>query len=118
MPVASAIILNGVTFSTGVKNITEPLRRVGKRKEAANGNPRFFLRGSKRSWEISFENLPIATINQLRTIALLSSSFAYTDEAGTSFTVICQENALEVSRPEILQDGTIAYEATLRIEQT
>lgn len=117
MPAASQIILNGITITTGVKDISEELERIGVRKQAANGTRRFFYRGVKRVWNISMENLLVAVVVQLRGIASLTTTFTYTDESATAFTVLCPENALSISRPEVEQDGTVRYSATLRIEQ-
>jgi hypothetical protein len=111
---SSAITLNGTTFAK-CTNVEEEDAKIGSAYEAADGTRRFAHRARKRRFVITMEGLSITELNSLRTIQGLTSSFAYVNGHGTSYTVICREDPLQ-SRVGVIDGATnLWYDATLTV---
>ena len=115
----AAITLNSTTFYPS--DVQETFEKIGVVFEAANGNRRFLHRANKRSWNISFQSVPLATVVALRTIAALTSTFTFTDENSNSFTVFCDTGALKTNVAILAkQSGSqvLYYNADLQLLET
>lgn len=94
---ASNIVLNGTTYSGNPLTPSTPrkpdkisvsVNKVGVVLIAASGKRRFVLRGTvKRTWEISWGGAREATRAALRTLHQLTTTWVFTDELGSSYTV-------------------------------
>lgn len=121
MPVARPIILNTTTFTPS--DIKESETKVGTVFRAANGRLRFAqvtVGGqpvTKKIWTIEWKLIPIATLDLLRQIYRLPSSFPYVGEAGETHTVLCDADALQSTRAFIAGDGTVYYRVSLTIKE-
>lgn len=103
----SHLVIAGTTFSglidgTGNASAWQPTgysvkeRKIGVTLEAADGTRNRVERSTyKRVWEIEWAVANAATVTTLRAINALTSTFTFTDTAGTSYTVQT-EDELEV----------------------
>lgn len=121
---ADHITLNSVIYGTGgshkgPSNIEEELLTFGTEFEAANGDVTLLQTGQKRQWVVTWNDIPVATRNAIRTLAQLTSTFTYVDEDGNSFTVQCPKQGRFKSGITIIADGTtLYYGVTLTIRQS
>lgn len=99
------------------KDISEDEEKIGTLIKAANGNRRFAQRATKKTWALTFDALPIATVNQLRLIFRASTTTTYIDEYGARFTVFCGDDKLSIGRGLIQSDGTVGYDVTITIKE-
>lgn len=81
------VTLNGTVYNPSKVETT--VDKIGEVKVMINGTTRFFHKAHKRKWSISWEGIPDATVQALRTIYLLTTSFTFKDEWDTSYTVLC-----------------------------
>lgn len=121
MPVARPILLN--TYSFTPSDIKESEAKVGTVIRAANGRTRFAqvtvggVPVTKRIWTIEWKLVLLATLDQIRMVYKLPSSFTYVSESGEMATVICDADALQSTRAWIAGDGTVYYRVTLTIKE-
>lgn len=121
MPVARPILLN--TYSFTPSDIKESEAKIGVVIVAANGRRRFAQAAvgaqpiTKRVWSIEWKKVLLATLDQIRLIYRLPSSFTYVSESGETATVICEADALQSTRAFIAGDGTVYYQVTLVIKE-
>ncbi len=94
----SDLSINAVTFNgtplTGnaaawrPTGITAKEQKIGVTLEAANGTRNRVERGAnKHVWDVVWEGCNLATMQTVRTIARLATSFTFVDNEGVSFTV-------------------------------
>jgi hypothetical protein len=81
------IYLNGVQFKPSNIDVSED--KIGVNSRAASGRLKFHLVTTKSQWKISWAMVDTATMNAVRTIYRLTSSFVFIDEQGVSHTVAC-----------------------------
>ena len=93
------LVINSVTFSglpngTGNQSAWQPTgydetpTKIGVTLVAANGTRNRVERGvTKRAWKLTWEGCNYATMQTIRTISLLTSTFAFSDVGGTAYTV-------------------------------
>ena len=99
------LVINGTTFSglpngTGNQSAWQPTgyketpTKIGVTLPAANGTRNRVERGTtKRTWELTWDGCNAATMATIRTIALLTSTFTFSDVGGTAYTVQTEEPA-------------------------
>ena len=99
------LVINSVTFSglpngTGNQSAWQPTgydetpTKIGVTLVAANGTRNRVERGTtKRAWKLTWEGCNYATMQTIRTISLLTSTFAFSDVGGTAYTVQTEEPA-------------------------
>jgi len=111
--------LNGTTIYPS--NIEPELIVIGEMLEAYDGTSTLMKDedgdGEKWRWTITWEGVPAATRNTIRTIAKLNTTFAFVDEDGTSYTVLPELQPYGHSISTIAGDGTPYYNVTLKIRQ-
>lgn len=87
------IVLNGTTYDGSPgrpSKISGPdIRKIGRLLEAANGTPHWMHRAHKRTWSIEWETANEATRAAVRALRLLTTTFAFVDQFGASYTVLC-----------------------------
>jgi regulatory protein YycH of two-component signal transduction system YycFG len=110
----SAITLNGTAFAT-CRDVSAEYAKIGSAYEAADGTRRFAQRAMKNRFVLRFDNLTISQLNSLRTIQALTTSFAYVNGHGTSYTVICREDPLTSAVDNIDQATDVTYTAELTV---
>ena len=99
------LVINSITFSglpngTGNQSAWQPTgydetsTKIGGTLVAANGTRNRVERGTtKRAWKLTCEGCNYATMQTIRTISLLTSTFAFSDVGGTAYTVQTEEPA-------------------------
>jgi hypothetical protein len=96
------IILNGTTYSGTpaspgtpwkISSIQETTRKIGTVNVAADGTRTFVQRGTKREWALRWDKVPENTRAAVAALAVLASTFTFTDEHGTSYTVQTEEDS-------------------------
>lgn len=113
---ASPIQLNATNFTPSA--IAENAEKVGVPIRAANGTRRFAHRALKKQWELSWETLTLAEVTPIRTIYNLTTTFTYRDENLTSYTVLCDSDALSITTSDTWPtDNTVYYDVTLTIKE-
>lgn len=90
----STISLNGSTYGgggtyKGFSNIEEDIETFGDEMIALDGTLTQLQTGQKRRWTITWDKVPAATRNAVRTLATVSGGFVFVDQDGTSYTVQC-----------------------------
>jgi methionyl-tRNA formyltransferase len=114
----ASISLNATTFYPA--DIEETREKIGTEIAAANGARRFAHRAEKRSWTLTWNRVTAAVRTQIRAVHVLTTTFTYIDEAGTSFTVLCLPGAYRSSIGLIGMPGgvlTLYYNVTLTIHE-
>lgn len=93
------LVINGTTFNgkpdgTGTAAAWDPTgyketpAKIGTTLVAADGTRNRVERGTtKHVFDLAWDPCNLATMQALRTIALLTSTFAFVDYGGTSYTV-------------------------------
>lgn len=111
------IVLNSTNFYPTA--ITSSLDKIGDLKRAANGTLYYYHRANKRNWELVWTSLPETDLSGIRTIAELTSSFTFTDENNTNYTVLVPSGGFEVTlaADKMRKDGFFYYDVTLRLDQ-
>lgn len=124
----SHLIINSITFSgtadgAGNQDAWQPnayertYDNIGVTLVAANGTRNRVRRGAiKRVWTIGWARTNLATLNTLRTIQALNTTFPFTDVHGTSYTVQT-EDALEEAFNFVDQSGAQFWDVTLKLFQ-
>lgn len=122
---AVPIRLNGVIFSGSPSDLSAPCapkgvehtrKKIGPTVEGIDGTANYFHRAHKRGWVIAWEDAPMATVTEVETIFLLTTTFTYRDENGVALTVQCDSRDDMVSSiSSISGDGTAYYNITLAI---
>lgn len=92
------VVIAGTTYSgtpltpaTPAKpiSIERELRKIGRMLEAADGSTSWVHRGTKWTFTISWgPRASVATKTAVRAVRNLTTTFTYTDEEGTSYTVL------------------------------
>ena len=94
-------IINGTTYSGSPIDTSHPQRpsglkrtttKIGRTFTAANGDTSFVARGSgivKHKWVLSWEKANATTQAALKALYALTTTFAFVDQDGTSYTVLC-----------------------------
>lgn len=86
-------LLNGSAFYPS--NIQETITRIGTGTVARNGTRRFQHRGFKRRFDLTWKDAPESVLIALRTIAVLTTTFAFVHTNGVSYTVQCEDDVLQ-----------------------
>jgi hypothetical protein len=90
--------LNGTTYSGTPlaptnpyrpSKISDPITKIGRLLEAANGTPHWMHRAHKRAWTIEWEKAHVTTHNAVQALRLLTTTFPFVDQFGGSYTVLC-----------------------------
>lgn len=119
-----AIVLNGVIYNGSGSNPKPPdatgIRRtttkVGKLLIAASGRRNWVSRNAiKPSWELTWTNTNLATLNALRALVALNTTFTFVDDQGTSWVCQCEADALQDSISFTKFNKTSLYNITLTI---
>lgn len=111
-----SIALNGTTFYPS--NINESYTKAGRELAAADGTLNLVLRGAKSSWDLTWERATAATRTSVKAIAQLTSTFTFTDEFGTSYTVAVPLEGFSSSISLIAGSGPdLYYDVTLKLRQ-
>jgi hypothetical protein len=121
----SALVINGVTYNGAGGNPHPPskapftLKRIGRTLVAANGARTFVDRGTdKRVWVLSWENADPADRTAVRALALLSTTFTFTDEEGVSYTVQVEEDDAYTHEPSFTKsDNGLLYDLSITLRQ-
>lgn len=104
--------INGITFPY-ITRIDRTVREYASVNRARNGTLTKTIAGKKREWTLEFaEDMPLSAITTLRTIANLTTSFAFVDEDGNSYTVTTDEEALTDS---VEQGATRLYSGSMQL---
>lgn len=92
------VIINGTTYSGSPNtpgtparplSIERVYRKIGRLVEAADGSTSWVHRGLKWTFTITWgPRASVATKTAVRAIRALTTTFSYTDEEGTVFTVL------------------------------
>jgi hypothetical protein len=118
----AGIFLNGTEFfpSDAPKETT----KVGKALIMDNGDRHWVQRvdGSsnpihKRKWELNWQDVGNSVRAAVEAIALLATTFTYTDQHGTSYTVQCEEGAYKDKISYIGTGNVLYYNVDLTIYQ-
>jgi hypothetical protein len=112
----AGVTLNGTTFYPS--NVEEDLEKYGAELRAKSGKRRWIHRAHKRSWKLSFDDVPLSVLTALRTVATLTTTFTFVDENANSYTVLCTEAPLSSGITTIgTQAGVqvLLYSPTLQI---
>lgn len=109
--------LNGAVFNPS-KIETTPEKK-GEVKEMIDGTTRFFYKSTKRKWTITWDKIPDALVQSIRTIYLLTTAFTAKDEWDTSFTVLTLPGAFKhtLDATSIGLNGTEYFDVTLEIQE-
>lgn len=113
-----AITLNGVTVKPST--IEPELVVIGEELEAPDGTITQIRRGgnTKWRWTLTWEKVSASVRNQIRTIALLNTTFTFVDEDGTSYTVLTDMQPYSSKNAAFGADGTtVYYDVTLKIQE-
>lgn len=125
----SNIALNLINFTglpdgTGNQSAWQPIgialheHKVGVTLIAANGTRNRVERNvTKRSWDITWEIVNLATIQTLRTIQRLMTTFVFTDLEGASFVVQTEDDDFTTEFLFIDRAGVRYYRAALTVYQ-
>jgi len=113
----TSISLNGSLFNP--TSVSARLIRVGDSRRAANGTLYYYHRSNKLAWDIQWNSLAETNLSAIQTIALLTSSFAFIDEASTSYTVLVPDGGYSavLSASKASRANFYYYDVTLTIEQ-
>ena len=123
------LILNSVTFSghpdgTGNQSAWQPTGytpkeiKVGVTLPAADGTRNRVERNViKRTWEITWEGTNTATMQTLRTIQRLMTTFTLSDIEGNSFTVQTEDDDFEPDFAWIDPAGNRYWDVKLTVYQ-
>jgi hypothetical protein len=111
----AAPTLNGTTFYPS--KIARTRKKVGRALVMYAGARVWMHRAEKSTWTLNWENIALATLNGIAAIEALTADFTYVDENGASFTVHCEDEALQHETAFIKSDGVPLYNATLDLWQ-
>lgn len=124
-----AIIINGTTYNGAGGNPTPPSKiemtmiKVGKTKVNANGGRTFVARAiagvpiRKRTWVLSWEKATSVERNAVRALAAVATTFAFTDEEGTAYTVQIEEDAYGHSPSFTKADNSLLYDLSTTLHE-
>lgn len=108
-----APVFNGTALNPS--SISRTTRRVGSLVVAANGARTWINRGTKQEWTVEWVNVTSTIRSSVLTIAALTSDWTFTDERGSSFTVHCEADPIDIATSVIMRDGDVLYDITLRL---
>jgi hypothetical protein len=123
------LIMNSVTFDglpngTGNQSGWQPTgytakeSKIGVTLVAADGTRNHIERNVvKRVWEISWDGTNNATMQTIRTIQRLMTTWTFSDIEGNSFTVQSEEGDFEVAFAWIDPAGNRYWDVTLTVYQ-
>lgn len=123
---ASDLIINGTTYSGTPASPANPYRpmaievsveKIGKVIVAANGNRTWVHQSIKRTWTISWEKASETTRAALRALHLLTTTFTFTDQFGTSYTVQTEADDLKENTAHSDRANAYFYDLTLIVRQ-
>lgn len=77
--------MNGTQFNP--TSIDTEEEKIGEGKRMADGTLRYYHRGFKNKWTITWSRIRESYLPSIRAIAVLTASFTFTDYAGTAWTV-------------------------------
>lgn len=83
----------------------------------SDGSRHFVQRGTKRVWAIKWDKVNETTRAALVTLGLLSTTFVYVDELGTSYTVQTENDDLKHSTAFTSVTNVYYYGVELTIRQ-
>lgn len=111
------IYLNGQQLRPS--SIERTATKVGTSQRMADGTLRYFHRANKSSWTITWEGVTEDILTIVRNVYTLTTSFTFIDEQATSFTVLCEGDALKytLSATKIALGGHKRYDVTLTVNQ-
>lgn len=124
---ASNLVLNGTTYSgtpltpaTPRKpdRISVAVSKIGVTLVAADGKRRFVARGTvKRTWTVEWDGAREATRSALRTLHQLTTTWTFTDELGSSYTVQTEQDDLDESYAFTDPSNNLYYDLKLTIHE-
>ncbi len=112
------IYLNGVQFKPS--GIEESDDRIGETSRMANGTLRMYHRAFKKTWEIRWDGIPTAILNQVRVVYRNIGQFTFINEQGESYTVITPAggfNSVLDAADGAAIGGETYYKVRLTLEQ-
>lgn len=115
------IVINGTTYDGSpdrpVKVGTQ-VRRIGRALQGKDGTETWMHRGIKLNFAIDWEKATEATRAALRAVRSLTTSFSFTNQHGTAYTVLCSGDD-EYTEETAFTDaaGNIYYNITLILRQ-
>ena len=121
------LVLNGTTYS-GTPNtpatprkpdsISVKVGKIGVTLVAANGRRRFVSRGAvKRTWDVEWKGARESTRAALRTLHQLTTTWSFTDELGSSYTVQTEQDDLDESYAFTDPSNNYYYDLKLTIRE-
>lgn len=121
------LTLNGTAYS-GVPTspatprkpdrISVAVSKIGVTLVAASGVRRFVSRGTvKRTWTVEWKGAREATRAALRTLHQLTTTWSFTDELGSSYTVQTEQDDLEEAYAFTDPANNYYYDLTLTIRE-
>lgn len=115
-----AITLNGTTIYPS--DAPKKKSKIGKTQVSANGGRTLIHRTTsggvpifKSSWDLSFQMITEARRAVIEGLANVTTTMAYVDQHGTSYTVQTEEGAYSDSIALIALDGSLYYNVSLTL---
>lgn len=117
MPTARYVTINGTQFNPS--NISRDVEKRGTVLEMASGKTRYFHRAHKSKWTLTWNNVREDYVTTIRALYLLTTSFTYTDEESTSYTVLCTPGGFrtELDAGSVSLTGTKYYTVELTLTE-
>lgn len=119
------LILNGSTYSGNPNggtlwrpvSVEETINKIATVIVAESGARTLVYRGVKRTWAIKWEGVPESTRSALAALAALATSFSYTDEHGTAYTVQTETDDYKSETSHTTPANVYYYNVDLTIHQ-
>lgn len=114
---AQYIYLNGTQFNPTEVEMKDD-EKIGESRRMGDGTLRYYHRAFKSEWVIKWSGLKEAYVPAIRTIARLTSSFAFIDYESVSHTVmILPGNFSRTLSAEKVSPGIKRYDITLTLTE-
>lgn len=112
------VSLNGSSFTP--TSVAVRLLRIGDSRRAANGKLYYYHRANKRAWDLQWTSLPETQLSAIQTIGLLTSTFTFIDEAGSSYTVLVPDGGYSatLAASKASRANFFYYDVALTIEES
>lgn len=109
--------LNGTVFNPS-KIETTPDKK-GEVKEMIDGTTRFFYKSTKRKWTITWDKIPDALMQSIRSIYLITTPIVAKDEWDVSFTVLTLPGAFKhtLDAKSIGLNGIEYFDVSLEVQE-
>ena len=115
------IVINGTTYDGTPERptkISTQVRRIGRALQGKDGTETWMHRNIKETFSIDWEKINETTRAALRAVRNLTTSFAFSDQLGDSYTVLCSgDDGYTEETAFTGAGGAIYYNVTLVLRQ-